>query len=98
MLELMLDIEQPDTDRRREPYQRGDAVRYGDIGRHSAQPGLPAAAHEADRQAVLYEEQIGRPHTEHDGRVPVDAVAKPTPSRQRQVFPYGERVDVAHAA
>jgi hypothetical protein len=58
----------------------------------------PSSAHEADRQAVLYEEQIGRAQPEHDDRVPVDAIAKPAPSRQRHVLPYGQRVDVAHAA
>ena len=31
------------------------------IGRHGADPGLPAAAHQAERQAVLQENKIGGP-------------------------------------
>src|SRR5258708_35354848 len=71
VLELVLDIEQPDTNRGREhydwqmhqqertdadqPYHGGDDSRDASIGRHRAQPGLPAAAHEADRQAMPHE-------------------------------------------
>src|SRR6266446_6170432 len=114
VLELVLDIEQPDTDRGREhhdwqmheqertdadqPYHEGNDSRDASIGRHRAQPGLPATAHEADRQAMLHEKQIGRADAEHNDRVPVHAVAKAAPSGARQVFLYGERVDVAHSA
>src|SRR5712691_8554484 len=87
ILKLVLDIEQPDPGRGREqhdrwmheqewtdtdqPYHRGDESRDGDIGRHGTEPGLPATTHEADRQPVLYDEQIGRAQAEHDDRVPV---------------------------
>jgi hypothetical protein len=114
MLELVLDLEQPNTERGREhqdwqmheqertdadqPHHGGDDSRDASIGRHRAQPRLPAAAHEADRQAMLHEKQIGRADAEHNDRMPVDAVAKAAPSGACQVFLYGERVDVAHPA
>src|SRR6476646_3210307 len=65
ILELVLDVEQPDTGRGRQqydrqmneqertdpnqPYHRGDDRRDRDIRRHGTEPGPPATAHEADR-------------------------------------------------
>ena len=75
-----------------------DDSRDGGIGRHGAEPGLPAAAHQAHRQPMLQNEQIGRTDAEHDDRMPVQAIPQPAPSRQRQIFAHGEGVDVADAA
>ena len=99
ILELVLDIEQPDADRGREqhdrhmheqertdadqPHHRGDESRDGDIGRHGAEPGLPAAAHDADRQPVLHNEQIGRTDAEHDDRMAIEAIAQADPIGDR---------------
>ncbi len=38
----------------------GDDDRDGEIGAHGAQPRHPAGAHQADRQPMLHDEQIGR--------------------------------------
>ena len=54
-----------DTD---QPHQRGDDHRDRSIGHHGAEPRLPALAHQADRQPVLHQEQIGRADPEHDAR------------------------------
>ena len=54
-----------------------------EIGRHGADPGLPAAAHQADRQALLQQEQIGRAEAEHDQRVAVKPVFADRPQRER---------------
>ena len=75
ILELVLDIEQPNPDRAREkhdgqmheqerpdadqPYHGRDESRDRDVGRHGAEPGLPTAAHEANWQSMLHDEQIG---------------------------------------
>src|SRR4051812_859038 len=63
-----------------QPYHRGDESRDGDVGRAGAEPELPTAAHEADRQPMLHDEQIGRAQAEHDDRVPVEPITQPTPS------------------
>ena len=47
-----------------------------EIGRHGAEPGLPAAAEQPDRQPVPQDKQIGGTDAEHDERVPVRAIAK----------------------
>jgi len=49
-------------------------------------------------QAMLHEKTDRPGRCEHNDRVPVHAVAKAAPSGARQVFLYGERVDVAHPA
>jgi len=74
VLELVLDVEQPDTNRRRQNNDRqmhkqerpiadqldhrDDENREGDVRAHRAQPGFPAATHHPDRQSVLQDEQI----------------------------------------
>ena len=114
MLELVLNIEQPDPGRSREqhdwqvheqerpdadqPNHRGDHSRDGGIGRAGAKPGLPATAHQADWQPMLDEEQVGRAQAEHDDGVPIDAIAQPPPRRQREVLTHGERVDIPDPA
>src|SRR5947207_15701183 len=47
---------------------------------------------------MLQDEQIGRAQAEHDERVPVDAIAQPTPSRAREILTHGQRVDIADSA
>ena len=54
-----------------------------EIGCHRAGPGLPAVAHQADREPVLQEKQIGRPDPEHDQRVAVKPVFQTAPPRKR---------------
>jgi hypothetical protein len=102
ILELVLDIEQPDTDRSRQqndwqlheqerkdahqPYHGGYDSRDGDVGGHDAEPGLPTSTHETDWQPVLNDEQKCRAQTEHGDRVSINAITKPTPSGQRVVL------------
>ena len=101
-LELMLDVEQPYPDRaceqngrqlheheRPNPDGTDQSSSDGcdrDVGRHGAEPGLPAAADQTDRQPVPQDEQIGGTDAEHDERVPVRAIAKTTPEGERQIF------------
>ena len=47
---------------------------------------------------MLEEKKIGRPEAEHDGWVPVEAVPKPPPSGQRQVFAHSQGADVTDPA
>ena len=75
-----------------------DDERDRGIGPHGAEPRPPAGAHQADRQPVLHEEQIGRADAEHHRRMAIEPVAQPAPARQRQIFAHRQRVDVAHAA
>src|SRR6266705_3643857 len=114
VLKLVLNIEQPDTDRSSkqhdrdmheeecadadEPYYRGDESHDGDIGPHRAEPGHPPITHEPDRNPVLHDKQISRTEAEHDKRVSVDAVTHPTPTRPRKIFTHGQRVHVADSA
>ena len=76
ILELMLNVEEPNADRGRKQHdghvheQEGgdtgdehrphDSKRDGHVGCHGAQPRLPAFAGDADRQSVLQNEKIGR--------------------------------------
>jgi hypothetical protein len=48
--------------------------------------------------AGVDDEQIGRAQAEHGDRVSVNAVTQPTPSGQREVLLYGQRIDVANSA
>ena len=48
--------------------------------------------------SMSQDKQIGRPDAEHDGRVPVNPVAKTAPERERRIFLHRERIDVAEAA
>ena len=113
-LELMLDVEQSDPDgssKKRnwkvhqqewpnadEPYHDGDQSRDRSVRRHGAEPGLAAPAHHADRQPVPQDEQISGTKAEHDNGVPIQAISKPTPSRERQILLHGQRADVTDPA
>src|ERR1700731_257394 len=95
LLELMLYIEQPyagrggeQRDREMheqerlyadEPRERGDDQGSREIGCHCARPRLPTVAHEADRETVLQEKQVGRSEPEHDQRVAVKSVFQGAP-------------------
>ena len=114
VFELVLHIEEPDAGRGREkhdrkmheqecfnadePAERGGDQCDSEIGRHAAGPGLPAAAHQADRQAILEKEQIGGADAEHHQRMPVELVHQPAPSRKRMIFAYCQRIHGADAA
>ena len=62
-----------------QPYHCGDESRDGDVGRHGAEPGLPTAAHDAEWQPVLHNEQIGWADAEHDDRMTIDTIAQADP-------------------
>src|ERR1700730_1504556 len=114
ILELVLDIEQPDPDRGRkqhdwhmheqkrpgadQPYHCGDESRDGGVGSHCTQPELPIAAHETDWQAVPHNEQIRWTEAEHDDRMTIDTVAQPTPLRSSKVLMHGQGVDITDSA
>jgi hypothetical protein len=80
-----------------QPYHRGDESSDCDVGRHGAEPWLPTAAHEADRQSMPQDEKIDWADAEHDDRMAVDAVAQPTPSGSSEVLTHGQCVDVTNS-
>jgi len=114
VLELVLNIEQPDADRRRQNGDRqvhqqewpdadqadhaGDQYRNGGVRAHRAEPGLPAAAHHPDRQPMAQDEQIARADAEHHHWMPVQTIEHSAPSGPREEFTHGQRVDVAEAS
>src|SRR6476646_1480267 len=114
LLELMLHIEQPyaggggeQYDRKvheqerlnsDEPRERGDDQANGEIGYHCAGPRLPTVAHEADRETVLQEKQIGWSQHEHDQRVAVKSVFQTAPPRTGLVFAHCQGIDIADTA
>ena len=113
-LELVLHVEQPDPGGGRqqhdgqvyeqerldadEPDQSGGDGRNREIGRHGAEPGLPASAHQADWQPVLQDEQVGGADAEHDEGVAIDPIAEPAPKRPREIFAHRQGIDVADPA
>jgi len=113
MFELMLDEEQPDTDRcgdqqdrqvdqqegfqADQPDQQTGHQRDRQVVGHRAEPRQPAVAHQADRQPMLQEEQVGWSEAEHDQWMAVETVAQPAPHRTRAIFLDGQGVDVAEA-
>ena len=89
-----------------EPDQHRDDQRDRGVGRHGAEPWLPAGAHQPDRQPLLQDEQIGRPDAEHHDRMPVDADSCSRPHRERARYsrtvsvsmsPMPRRVEIARA-
>jgi hypothetical protein len=114
LLELVLHVEQPHAERRGEqddgkldeqecpdadePDQRRGEQRNREVGRHGAEPGLPPGAHQPERQPVLQQEQVGRTDAEHDQRMPVQAIADPSPQRPGAKLAHRQRVDIADAA
>src|SRR5690348_16847782 len=81
-----------------QPYHRRYESRDDDVCRHRAEPRLPPATNEATWQPVSNDEQISRAHTEHDNRVPVNAVSQSAPSRQREILVHGQCIDVPDTA
>jgi hypothetical protein len=110
-LELMLYVKQPDPNRACEeldgqvheqewpnadkPDQRGDRDSDRQIGRGCADPVAPAGADRTNREPMTQEELVGGAETEHNKRVPVQAVAKPAPDGECLKFMQCQRVDVA---
>src|SRR5262245_47762222 len=95
ILELVLDVKQPDANRgghkrdrqvdeeewtnANEPHHHSHQNRYRDVRHHGAEPRLPTTTHQARGQPVSKNEQVGRPKAEHDDWMAVKAIAKPTP-------------------
>src|SRR5215468_8420418 len=114
LLKLMLHIEQPyagrggeQHDRKMheqerpysdEPREPSDNQGNGAVGSHCAGPRPPTVAHEADREAVLQEKQIGWSAPEHDQRVAVKSVFHAAPPRTGLVFAHCEGIDIADTA
>ena len=114
VLELVLDIEQPHADRRRQnhdrqmhqqegpdadqPDHRGDENRDGSIRTHRTQPGRPAVTHLPYRQPMPQDEQIHRTYAEHHDRMPIEAIKHLAPSRSRDKLADRQYVDVADAS
>ncbi len=61
-------------------------------------PGLPAAAHESERQSLPQDESVDGTDAEHHQRMTVQPIQQPAPPGQRQVLPHRQHVDVADAA
>ena len=113
-LELMLDIEQSDADRRcqnrdRQMHQQerpkanqanhhGDKNRDGSIRTHCTQPWLPTVTHHPDRQPMPQDEQICGTDAKHYDRVPVQTIKDLTPSRPREELAHGQRINVTEAS
>jgi len=86
----MLDIKQPDANRRRQnrywqvnqqewpeanqPDNRGDKNRDGDVRTHCTQPGPPAVTHHPNRQPMPQDEQIRGTHAKHHNQMPVETI------------------------
>ena len=114
LLELVLDVEHPDADRGGEQHDRQmhqqerlDADQPDQQGDDRARspdwspwcwPTAASRAHQADRQAMLQDEEIGRADAEHHQRMAVQAIAQPAPEGAGTVLVDGQRLDVADAA
>ena len=113
-LELMLDVEEPhaggraerddrqvdDQERRqtRDPDEEASGDEDAGVGRHRAEPGHGALAHESERQAVLDQEHIERADPEHHQRMAIEPIAEPVAPVAGEIFPDCEGIDVADAA
>ena len=114
VLELVLDVEQPDAHGRGEPgdrqldqeqVARADQPGEGDqdggdgeVGRHHVAPGPGARSPRVLRQALAQHEDEERPEAEDRDRMPEEPVEQPAPSGQCAELPHGQRLDVALAA
>src|SRR6516162_5452831 len=114
LLKLMLHIEQPyagrggeQHDRKMhkqerlyadEPHERRDDQGNREVGCHCAGPRLPTVAHEADRETVLQQKQIGWSDPEHDERMAVKSVFQTAPPRTSLVFAHCQGIDIADTA
>jgi len=110
----MLHVEQPYADRGSEQHDRkmheqerlnadepgesSDDQGNCEIRCHCAGPGLPAVAHQADRETMLQEKQIGWPAPEHDHRVAVKTIFQAAPPEKSPVFSHGQGNDIADTA
>jgi len=90
VLELVLHIEQPHTDRCREqhhwkmhkeksfdadePDERGNDQCDRGIGRHGAEPRLPSGTHQPDGQALLKKKQVRRGNAKHHQRMTIEPI------------------------
>src|SRR5579872_2760628 len=113
VLELVLHVEQPhagcsteDCDRQMHKQKRPDTdppnnhrSRKSDrrVRRHGADPRCQPFPLQAEWKAVAQNEKIDGTDAEHKDRMTVEAITEATPTRQRQIFIDGERVDVTDA-
>ena len=113
VLVLVLDVEQPDADRRGQPGDRRlhqqevapphqrrhghDHARDREIGREDAAPGVPPGRRRRRGQPLLEDEDADRADTEHGERAARQPVGQPPPGRQPPELGHGQRVDVADA-
>ena len=81
-----------------QPDQHQGNQRDRGIRRLRADPWLPAAPHEADRQAVLQQEKISGTEAEHHQRMTIEPVLQAAPARARIIFAHSQRIDIADAA
>lgn len=81
-----------------EPDQSSRSGGNGSIGRHRAEPRLPAIEEETNWQPILQNEQVGWTDTEHDEWISVDPIAKTMPEGERQIFVHRKSIDVADPA
>src|SRR5277367_4254777 len=114
VLELMLDIKEPDGNRSAHGHHRSLHEKEGAdshqpdkqrddasdycVGPHCAYPGLPARAHHADRKAIMQHEEVSRNQSKHDERVTVYPIDEALKAALRQIFIGRQRDDVAVAA
>jgi hypothetical protein len=113
VLELMLDIEQPDTDRRRQNHDRQVQQQEGpgaDQPTSSRQPELrwrrsypsysataPGVTHPPYRQPMPQDEQRRGTYAEYHYWMSVQTIKDLTPSRPRDKLADGQHVNVAGA-
>ena len=111
IFELMLDVEQPNADRRGKKGDRKlheqersgtkkvdhDAGHQGYCGIRSqgADPKSPIGMAKPERQAVAEQEVVGRPNPEHDEGVTIETISNATQARQRPILLNRQGVDVA---
>jgi len=114
VLELMLDIKEPDGDRgahdhhgslhekegadSHKPDKQRDDAGDCCVCPHCAYPGLPARAHHAERKAIMQHEEVSRNQSKHDERVTVGSIDEALKAGLRQIFIGRQRDDVAAAA
>src|ERR1700722_5866448 len=102
VLELMLDIKEPDGDRgahdhhgslhekegadSHKPDKQRDDAGDCRVGPHCAYPGLPARAHHADRKAIMQHEEVSRNQSKHNERVTVGPIDEALKAGLREIF------------
>ena len=113
IFELMLDVEQPNADRRSKKGDRklhdqegAEAKKvnhdagdqcYCGIHSHGADPKPPIGIGKPERQAVAEQEVVSRANHEHDERMAIEMISNATQPRQRPILPNRQCVEVTGA-